>query len=204
MNMPPRVYCAGPLFNEAERAEMAEIAACLEQAGYSTFLPHRDGLEFARLRPTLLARGLDEREVSRLLARAVFSLDAFELIRKADAVVVNLNGRVPDEGAVVEAALAWHSGKALVLYKHDSRSLLAGEDNPMLTGLGRFCVQSSLAELPAAVGQALARNRATDVATTVSLGEQVAAFRAAHSDQAEIAAFLVALLGDSAPPTRTS
>lgn len=204
MNTPPRVYCAGPLFNEAERAEMDAIAAGLEQAGYSTFLPHRDGLEFARLRPTLLARGLDERAVSRLLARAVFSLDAFELLRKADAVVVNLNGRVPDEGAVVEAALAWHSGKALVLYKHDARSLLAGEDNPMLTGLGRFCVQSNLADLPAAVGHALARNRATDVAATVSLGEQVAAFRADHSDQTEIGAFLVALLGDSAPPPRAS
>jgi len=80
---------------------MAEIAACVEQAGYSTFLPRRDGLEFAGLRPTLLARALDEREVSRLLTRAVFSLDAFEPIRKADAVVVNLNGRVPDKSAVI-------------------------------------------------------------------------------------------------------
>ncbi|OTP76147.1 Nucleoside 2-deoxyribosyltransferase [Caballeronia sordidicola] len=42
-----RVYCAGPLFNARERAEMDSIASVLEQAGFSTFLPHRDGLEFA-------------------------------------------------------------------------------------------------------------------------------------------------------------
>ena len=30
MNASPRVYCAGPLFNASERAEMAEIAAHLE------------------------------------------------------------------------------------------------------------------------------------------------------------------------------
>lgn len=202
MNAFPRVYCAGPLFNDGERAEMAEIAACLERAGFSTFLPHRDGLEFARLKPTLLAQGLDDRAASRLLARAVFSLDTFELLNRADAVVVNLNGRVPDEGAVVEAALAWHSGKALVLYKHDSRSKLAGEDNPMITGLGRFCVCSSIAELPAAIRAALARDRASDVNSTVSIGERVAAFRAAHSDQAEIGTFLVGLLGESAPSSR--
>lgn len=99
--------------------------------------------------------------------------------------------------------MAWHSGKALVLHKHDSRSLLADEGSPTPTGLGRFCVQSSLAELPTAVSHALARNRATDIALTVSRGEQVAAFRADHSDQPEIGAFLVPLLGESAPPTRT-
>jgi len=170
---------------------MAEIAACLERAGFSTFLPHRDGLEFAKLKPALHARGLGEREASLVLARAVFSLDTFELLQKADAVVVNLNGRVPDEGAVVEAALAWHSGKALVLYKHDARSKLSGEDNPMVTGLGRFSVCALRAEL--------ARPRGADAAGTVALGERVAAFRAAHSDEAAIADFLIASAGRATP-----
>lgn len=178
---------------------MAEIAACLERAGFSTFLPHRDGLEFAKLKPALHARGLGEREASLVLARAVFSLDTFELLQKADAVVVNLNGRVPDEGAVVEAALAWHSGKALVLYKHDSRSKLSGEDNPMITGLGRFTTCSRIAELPDALRVELARPRGADAAGTVALGERVAAFRATHTDEAAIADFLIEAAGGTRP-----
>jgi hypothetical protein len=35
------------------RGEMAQIAGTLEAAGYTTFLPQRDGLEFARLLPEL-------------------------------------------------------------------------------------------------------------------------------------------------------
>ena len=197
MNATPRVYCAGPLFNDGERAEMAEIAACLERAGFSTFLPQRDGLEFAKLKPALHARGLGDREASLVLARAVFSLDTFELLNRADAVVVNLNGRVPDEGAVVEAALAWHSGKALVLYKKDARSKLAGEDNPMITGLGRFCVCSSIADLPTTIRAELARPRVGDAKETVALGERVAAFRATHADEAALAEFLIGSLGGS-------
>ena len=43
----PRIYCAGPLFNRAEQEEMAEIARTLAGAGFSVFLPHRDGFVFA-------------------------------------------------------------------------------------------------------------------------------------------------------------
>jgi nucleoside 2-deoxyribosyltransferase len=46
-----RVYCAGPLFNVDERADIDSIASMLEHSGFSTFLLHRDGLEFARLKP---------------------------------------------------------------------------------------------------------------------------------------------------------
>ena len=43
---PHRVYCAGPLFNQAERDEMTAIADILCEAGYVVYLPHRDGMEF--------------------------------------------------------------------------------------------------------------------------------------------------------------
>ena len=42
-------------------------------------------------------------------------MDCHELLNATTGVVANLNGRIPDEGTIVEAALAWHSGKALVL-----------------------------------------------------------------------------------------
>jgi len=43
-----RVYCAGPLFNEKEKEEMAEIAQALERHGFEVFLPQRDGLELSK------------------------------------------------------------------------------------------------------------------------------------------------------------
>ena len=36
------IYIAGPLFNTHERWYLESIANLLEQAGYRTFLPHRD------------------------------------------------------------------------------------------------------------------------------------------------------------------
>ncbi|KQR77003.1 hypothetical protein ASG35_12045 [Burkholderia sp. Leaf177] len=73
-----------------------------------------------------------------------------------DVVVANLNGRVPDEGTIVEATLACHSGKPLVLYKTDVRSMLGGSDNPMVTGLGDFESINDSSALPAAVERAVA------------------------------------------------
>ena len=51
-----RVYCAGPLFNEAERREMLAIADVLRVGGFEPFVPHADGMEFAQLQPISSAR----------------------------------------------------------------------------------------------------------------------------------------------------
>ena len=40
-----RIYCSGPLFCAEEVGGMSAIAKVLEDAGFQTFLPHRDGLE---------------------------------------------------------------------------------------------------------------------------------------------------------------
>ena len=169
-----RIYCAGPLFNEPERREMAEISVVLEGAGYETFLPQRDGLELSRLQPELSALGGDSVQAANLIERAIFSLDAYKLLGWAHGVVVNLNGRVPDEGTVVEAALGWHSGKAVVLYKRDERAPFSARNNPMLTGLAEEEVVSAIAELPAAVERGLAASNDRRVAVTLALGERIA------------------------------
>ncbi|MFM0168256.1 nucleoside 2-deoxyribosyltransferase [Paraburkholderia sediminicola] len=173
----PRVYCAGPLFNAAERTEMESIAATLEAAGLTTFLPHRDGLEFAKLKPELEKLGASVEEAAHMLDRAIFSLDTYQLLRCCDAVVANLNGRVADEGTVVEASLAWHAGKPLVLFKADARSMLSGSDNPMLTGLGDFDVVNQLSALPQAILEAVARDRSRSVEQTLEKGAEIASLR---------------------------
>jgi nucleoside 2-deoxyribosyltransferase len=40
-----------------------------------------------------------------IVNKAIFSLDTYQLLRQCDVVVANLNGRVPDEGTIVEATL---------------------------------------------------------------------------------------------------
>lgn len=133
-----RVYCAGPLFNSAERVEMTAIADALVAAGYEVYLPHRDGMEFRLVLEVLVQRGWERTIAAQFLHAAIFSLDVYQVIESCGALVWNLNGRVPDEGAVSEAAIAWTLGKPMVAYQDDVRSLIAGRVNPLLVGLVDF------------------------------------------------------------------
>ncbi len=185
-----RIYCAGPLFNAGERAEMDSTSSMLEQSGFSTFLPHRDGLEFAQLKPALEKLGASPNEAASIVDKAIFSLDTYQLLRQCDVVVANLNGRVPDEGAIVEATLAWHSGKPLILYKTDVRSMLSGSDNPMITGLGDFETIGDLSALPAAILRAVALHSTEKVTEAMDLGASVATLRNDSDSVSAVAAVL--------------
>ena len=153
-----RIYCAGPLFNRAEQEEMAEIAHALEGAGFFVFLPHRDGFVFADVHREFLRGGYTSEESTRMIQQAIFWLDTYEIVSRCQGLVLNMNGRVPDEGAVVEAAMAWMVGKPIVLYKSDSRSLIQGSDNPLVLGLGSFAKVSTVPEIAYAFTQ-LFRNK---------------------------------------------
>ena len=154
-----RIYCAGPLFNPSERAEMEILAEALELAGFKTFLPHRDGFLYGAIVPDLVRAGYSL-DVAQWMARqAIFALDVYQVLVGCDGTVVNLNGRVPDEGAVVEGAMAWTAGKAVVLFKDDARSKIEGLDNPLVAGLGGFRLVNHTADLPQALTRALAQRR---------------------------------------------
>lgn len=121
------IYLAGPLFNDGERQEMALLATALENLGLNTFLPQRDGLELDSLRQI-------EPGASALWASAIFRLDMAHVLASR-GMVVNLDGRVPDEGAMVEAGVAWATGKPVVLYQRDARRCFDGDNNPMISRL---------------------------------------------------------------------
>lgn len=148
---PLKIYCAGPLFNQSERDEMTAIADALTGAGFAVYLPHRDGMEFRLVHELLAQRGWEPVVAGQFLHEAIFALDVYQLAVACDAMVWNLNGRVPDEGAVSEAAMAWALGKPLVAYRDDIRSFLAGRPlNPLLAGLVDFAwVESIPAIVPA-------------------------------------------------------
>ena len=145
------VYCAGPLFNQPERDEMTSIAEVLTGAGHSVFLPHRDGMEFRLIHEVLIERGWDPQRAGQFLHEAIFSLDVYQLAVACDAMVWNMNGRVPDEGAVSEAAIAWTLGKPLIAYQDDARSKIAGRMNPLLVGLVDFATVKRIQDIPEAL-----------------------------------------------------
>jgi len=141
-----KIYCAGPLFNNKEREEMLEIAQALEQSGFSVFLPHRDGMLLVELTEKFKEAGLSKNTTDQVLHRAIFSLDVYHVL-DSQGLVLNMNGRVPDEGSLVEAGIAWNAGKIIVIYKTDSRTLVNGRDNSLVEGIGDFKTVSSYDEI---------------------------------------------------------
>jgi nucleoside 2-deoxyribosyltransferase len=155
-----RIYCAGPLFNPSERAEMEMLAEALELGGFKTFLPHRDGFLYGTLLPQIIEVGYEADFARWMVRQAIFALDVYQVLAACDGVVVNINGRVPDEGAVAEAAIAWTAGKAVVLFKDDARSLIDGLDNPLIAGLANFRLVQHSDELPHALERAIRESQA--------------------------------------------
>ena len=191
-----RIYCAGPLFNEPEKREMAAIAAQLESAGHETFLPQRDGIELSEVGRELDALQMDSTDVTDLLHRAIFCLDVYKLLGWSQAVVANLNGRVPDEGTVVEAALAWHAQMPIVLYKNDARAPFRGDDNPMLTCLADLRTVADIPRIPQALRDELATDTSNRVKETLGLGEQIARASETEADPRSLTEKLVGLMGN--------
>jgi nucleoside 2-deoxyribosyltransferase len=151
------VYCAGPLFNPAERETMEQIASALESRGFSTFLPHRDGLEFVKLAPQLEAKGFSQEEAGQCLLYAIDALDCYQVVARCGSLVFNAAGRVPDEGAVAEAAMAYLAGKPVVYFKYgDPRTKIAGVDNPLVRGRGGPETVHSIKDIPDALERRIA------------------------------------------------
>jgi hypothetical protein len=135
---------------------MTVIADLLVAADFGVFLPHRDGMEFRRVHHSLVDQGWSPEAAGQFLHAAIFALDVYQLVEACDCMVWNLNGRVPDEGAVSEAAMAWMLGKPLVAYKNDARTLIQNRDNPLLAGLVDFHLTTSLGEIVPSLNAALA------------------------------------------------
>ena len=124
------LYFAGPLFSEAEKRFNVGLTRRLEHAGFSVFLPQRDGVEGSK--PPYDRIGKEEGR------RAMFELDK-QKVFEADVFLFVLDGRVPDEGACVELGLAYaykelHGGEKMLIGLHtDARAAFVGSKlNPMV------------------------------------------------------------------------
>ncbi len=98
-----RLYLAGPLFTQAERAWNLRLAALLSGAGHSVFLPQ-----------------VEVQAIATLDAETIFRVDR-DGVRSADAVVAILDGADADSGTSFECGLAYALGLPIVLVRTDFR-----------------------------------------------------------------------------------
>ncbi len=119
-----KIYIAGPLFNDAEKAFNEKIDAVLRECGHETYLPQRDGGIVAEMPDTV--EGQPKQTY-------VFRKDLKNL-ETADVFLLLMDGRVPDEGACVALGYCYARGKRCVGYQTDVRLAFGGENNIMLSG----------------------------------------------------------------------
>lgn len=91
-----KAYIGGPLFDEGERWWIETVDRAVAEAGFTTFLPHRDNPP------------KDESNV-----REIFENDK-RGIDECDVMVANLNGIITDDGTAWELGYAYAKGKYLI------------------------------------------------------------------------------------------
>jgi len=114
------IYHAAALFSGRESVFNVGLNEALEELGYVTFLPQRDGFEFVKLHSALEAE-LPPIELEDALQSIIYFLDIGKFLSDADIVVANLDEPL-DEGVVVEVSYAKNMGKPVVGFRTDSRS----------------------------------------------------------------------------------
>ena len=170
------VYLSGPMFSVADQWQQAGIATALENVGIQTYLPQRDGIEVGSLMARINQESLPAVEaLMQFVLQIVFSMDEFQLLSRCKALVLNMDGRVPDEGSVSETAAAFAAGQPIVIYKTTPISMLGGLDNPMISGLAmNWAKVNDVAAIPNAVISAV-QAMGNLGGPTVQFGKQVQA-----------------------------
>lgn len=133
-----RAYLAGPLFNLAERRFNVELNAMVKRMGFTTYFPQED----AGVLDELIRQGKDIHQ-----ARDYIFERNRDAIESCDLVVFVLDGRVPDEGACIEAGIGYAMGKPVIGLKTDFRSGEPGGNNIMIDGILRYRVAGDLVSL---------------------------------------------------------
>ena len=133
----PTVYIAGPLFDEGERWWIERVEQTVADAGFATFLPHRDNPP------------KDQHNVA-----AIFANDR-RGITECDAVVASLNGIITDDGTAWELGFAYALGKPIIGLHTDWRRRFDHEVINLMIECSLNVLLRSLDELPNALRSVL-------------------------------------------------
>ena len=136
----PKVYVAGPLFDEGERWFIEKVDALIAELGFETFLPHRDN-------PPKVKDNVKQ----------IFQNDR-QAIDDCDLVVANLNGITTDDGTAWEIGYAYAKGKYLIGLHTDWRARFEHEVVNLMIETSLNEMSRSLTELKAALTKWLAVN----------------------------------------------
>lgn len=129
------IYIAGPLFNNSERELNNTIDIAVRNAGYSTYLPQRDGGESAKEMQKInsdTSLTQEEKDQQLYKLRQDIFISDIKAIERSDMMIAVLDGRVPDEGTCVEIGIAFERGIPIIGFKTDERSFIQGLDNIMI------------------------------------------------------------------------
>lgn len=152
---PRTIYVGGPYYNDAERKEQERIARNLQQNGFLTYLPQRDGLDINKVITVLISEGKTAAQASELASQMVFQYEVYNLIKCA-AIVVNSNEVEPESGTVTIASVAFSACMPVILYKDDIRTFSTVLNlNPMYNSIKTVPVVTKIYDLPAAINTAL-------------------------------------------------
>ena len=138
MDRRPRAYYAAGLFNEAERTFNLRVKAMLDELGFETWFPQED----AGFLEQYMDEGMTLAEARHHIYRQ--NLNAVEA---ADVLIMCLDGRVPDEGACIEAGVAFGRGKTCIGLQTDFRAVEPGGNNLMIDGILDDQIAQSIDEL---------------------------------------------------------
>ncbi|MGB8860198.1 MAG: nucleoside 2-deoxyribosyltransferase [Ilumatobacteraceae bacterium] len=130
-----KAYVAGALFDEGERWWIEQVEQLVADAGFETFLPHRDNPP------------KDEFNV-----RQIFENDK-RGIDECDVVVASLNGIITDDGTAWELGYAYAMGKHLIGLHTDWRMRFSHEVVNLMLECSLHQMVRSLDELRIALAQ---------------------------------------------------
>jgi nucleoside 2-deoxyribosyltransferase len=128
-----KAYVAGPLFDEGERWWIEKVEQVVVEAGFTTFLPHRDN-------PTK-----DESNVAEIFANDRRGID------ECDVVVASLNGITTDDGTAWELGYAFARGKPIVGLYTDWRCRFDHEVVNLMIECSLTALVRSIDDLPGAL-----------------------------------------------------
>jgi nucleoside 2-deoxyribosyltransferase len=158
-----KIFLSGPMNSTSDINGQLAISAVLKPK-FDVYLAPVDGVEIRTLiellaNPTVLSEPF--LRAALLVQQIGWAHEIYQLL-SSDALVLNMDGRVPDEGAVVEAATSYTAGKPVVIYKDMAVTFWDFFDNPMVAALdSTWQVIVDVRKLPGAVTAALANPPAT-------------------------------------------
>lgn len=119
-----RLAIIGPLFSEADKNFNELLVTPCDDIFDHTYLPQRDG--------GLLVEMI--KRMSRAAAVKIIRRKNLTAIKRADVVLAVLDGRVPDEGMLIELGRARLWGVHCVALQTTPIRLLPSGNNPMIEG----------------------------------------------------------------------